>query len=496
VDGPRLGALIATLMAAMALAATNQTMLSTALPSLVGELGRVSEMTWIFTLFTLLSTIGMPIFGRLSDLLSHRTLLASAAAMFAAGSALGAMTTSFELMLVARGAQGLGAGGLIVMPPIVIAAVAPPLLRGKHLGTIGAAFAFMAVAGPLVGGWLTDGPGWRWTFWVNVPLGLMVILGILRWAPVTDRSDRSRVDYAGIVLVAIATTGLVVVATVAGSKLAWTSPPVIGLGAVAVVATILLIAAESRAAQPVMPLALFRDRNFNLTSVAAVLVAITLFAAITYLPTYLQMAAGASATQAGLLMIPMAVMSTLSSILGGRYIARTGRYKLLLSSSALLLAIALASLSTMRPATPLALACLYIGILGVGMGPTMQLLVVVVQNSFPPRLVGPATSAHSYFRQIGATLGASVVGSVFTARLVSLIGDGVAGVRLESLTPEVVRALPAYAQTLVLDAYNAALTPIFLVIAPGGILTAVLLGLIVERPLSARLDRPVPPDPT
>ncbi|HEY6740393.1 MAG TPA: MDR family MFS transporter [Actinopolymorphaceae bacterium] len=486
------------LMAAMLLASLNQTILGTALPTMVGELHGVDHMLWVITAYILATTIMMPVYGKLGDLIGRRGLLIAAIAIFLVGSVVGARAGDMTVLIVARAIQGVGGGGLMLLSQAIIADVVPARERARYMGVMGGVFAFSSVAGPLLGGWFTEGPGWRWVFWSSLPLGVLAIVAaivLLRLPKVGG--IRPRLDYLGMALMAVATTCLVLIGTWGGSQYDWTSPTILGLAAATVVTGGSFLAVEARAAEPIMPLHLFRDRNFNLTTVAGLLTGVSMFGAISYLPTYLQMVTGANATEAGLLMVPMMGAMLLSSVVSGQLVSRTGRYKWLPIAGSGFVALSLVLLSTMRVETALWVICCFIGVLGVGLGISLQLLVLIVQNSFPLAEVGTATAANNFFRQIGASLGSAVVGSVFAARLTTLLAErlpsgNAGGTAADSITPGLVSSLPDGIRLAIVESYNEALTPVFLYMAPLAVVAAILLCFVEEKPLSTTLDRTRP----
>jgi len=493
-----LALLFAGLMVAMLLASLNNTVLSTAMPTIVGELHGVEHMSWVVTSFILASTIVMPIYGNLSDLVGRRPMLIAAITIFVGGSIVGALAQDITLLIVARLIQGLGGGGLMILSQAAIADVVPARERGRYMGIMGGVFAFSSVAGPLLGGWLTEGPGWRWAFWINLPLGALALLAAIFLLRLPKKEgERPRVDYLGMTLIAVATTCLVLVVTWGGTQYEWGSPEIIGLIAGAVVAAALFVLVEWKAATPVMPLALFRDRNFNLTTLASLAIGIAMFGTLGYMPTYLQMITGAGATVSGLLMIPMMGTLLITSIITGQAVSRTGRYKLLPIIGTVVVAGALYLLSTIVVDTPIWVVCAYLGVLGIGLGLSMQILTLIVQNSFPLRIVGTATAATNYFRQVGATLGSAVVGSFFASRLKENVAahmpvgaapsDGAA-----SFTPSAIAGLPEPIHTIILTAYNEALIPIFLVLVPVVAVAVVALCFVVEKPLATAIEREIP----
>lgn len=492
--------LFAGLMVTMLLASLNQTVLSSALPTMVGELNGVEHMAWAITAFILASTIMMPVYGKLGDLLGRKPMLLFAISIFTVGSVIGALAPDMGTLIVARVVQGLGGGGLMILSQATIADVVPARERGKYMGIMGGVFAFSSVAGPLIGGGLTEGPGWRWTFWMNVPLAVLAIFAtiFLLHVPKVVHAVRPKIDYLGMALITVATTAIVLVGTWGGSQFAWGSPEILGLAAVAVVAGVLFVLVERRAAEPVMPMMLFKSRNFNLTTIAGLLTGIAMFGAIGYIPTYLQMATGYSATVAGLLMIPMMACLLVVSIIVGRRVSATGRYKLAPIVGSAILAVALLLLATLKADTPIYMLCIYLGIMGIGLGASMQIMTLVAQNSFPLKFVGTATAGQNYFRQVGATLGSAVVGAVFATRLHELVAEklpgGTGGGGASSFTPHLVAGLPEPIKRLVIESYNEALIPLFLWMVPLAVLATIVLCFVKEVPLATKIDRETPVD--
>lgn len=492
---PRLALVFTGLMLAMLLSALSQTVLSAAMPTMVGELDGVDHMLWIMTAFMLAATVVMPIYGKLGDLVGRKGLLITAIVLFMTGSVMGATSVDMSTLIAARVVQGLGGGGLMILSQAIIADIVPARERGKYMGAMGAVFAVASVAGPLLGGWFTEGPGWRWTFWMNVPVGLVALAAavFLLRLPQHPR-EKPRIDAWGMALLTIATTCIVLVASWAGKDFEWNSPTIIALIVAAVVSATAFVLVERVTPEPVMPLYLFRQKNFNITTIAGLLTSVAMMGTLMYLPTYLQMAFGASATEAGLLMIPMMGALLLTSTGAGFLVSKTGRYKWLPITGSVILAVALGLLGTITPDTPLWLFCLYLALMGLGLGTSMQLLVLIVQNTFPGRVVGTATAANNYFRQIGGSLGGAVVGSLFTSRLASQLSDrlpaGPAAVSdMNSLTPQLVSQLPEAIREHVVWAYNDALAPLFLFIVPLALVAAVLLCFVTEKPLATSIER-------
>lgn len=484
------------LMLAMLLSALNNTVLSSAMPTIVGELDGVEHMSWVVTAFILASTVMMPVYGSLSDLFGRRSMLIIAILLFMAGSVVGGLATDMAWLIASRFIQGLGGGGLMILTQAAIADVVPVRERGRYMGIMGGVFALASVAGPLLGGWLTEGPGWRWAFWLNIPTGILALVAAIIFLRLPRRAPKGRVDALGMALLVVATTAIVLLTTWAGHQFDWISWESAGLVAIALVTGVLFVLVEARAEQPVMPLALFRDRNFLLTTVGGLAIGIAMFGTLGYMPMYLQMVTGSGATVSGLLMIPMMGALLVTSVISGRMVSKTGRYKMLPIVGTAIIAVALFLMSTIAVDTEVWIICLDLAVLGVGLGLSMQILTIIVQNSFPLRIVGTATAATNYFRQVGATLGSSIVGSVFAARLAEelakVVPGGLSGSASGSFTPAAVTALPEPIRSMVLAAVNSSLIPIFLDLVPLAIVAVLALCFVHEKALSTAVERDIP----
>jgi MFS family permease len=401
-------------------------------------------------------------------------------------------------LIAARTIQGLGGGGLMILSQASVADFVPARERGKYAGFMGGVFAVSSVAGPLLGGWLTEGPGWRWVFWIVMPLALLAMLAIVTLMPSVHKAaaTRPKIDTAGTILMSLATTAIILAASWGGHTYDWLSPQILALLVGALVLAAIFARAESRADHPVIPLSLFKNRNFVLTTIAGLATAVAMFGVVGYLPTYFQMAEGVSATEAGLLMVPLMGSLLLTSVVLGAVVSKTGRYKAIPIIGSLLLALGLWLLSTISLATPLAMICLYMAVMGAGLGSSMQILMLIVQNEFPHQLVGTATAANNYFRQVGASLGSAVVGSMFVARLTTLIAERMpaaagASSGSKSLTPALVNSLPAPIRLIIVQSYNDALVPIFVFMVPLGLFAALLLAFVKETPLATEIQHEV-----
>lgn len=486
------------LFASMLLAALDQTIFGTALPTIVGDLNGVELMLWVATAYILASTLVMPLYGKLGDLIGHKMLLLSALAIFLIGSVLGGLAHNMTLLIAARGIQGLGGGGLMILSQSVIADIVPPRRRGMYMGILIGAWAFASVLGPILGGWFADTIGWRWAFWFNLPVGALAVILVAAFLKTpTHRKSRPALDGYGMASIAVATTALVLATSWGGTTYSWTSGIILGLIALAVAAGLLFVLVERKAAEPILPLHLFRDRNFNLATIAGLFCSVAFIGAVIYVPTYLQMATGMSPTGSGMLLVPMSIGILGASVGSGVLASRTGRYKWMPIVGSLITAASLALLSIMTPNTAVALVTFHLFLLGAGMGLCMQTLLLIVQNSFSITEVGTATGAHNFFRQIGSSLGSAVVGTLFTSRLVALLtermgGLGSGAVNQNSLTPAMVAQLPEEVRSIIVTSYNEALAPIYLYIVPIMVLGMLMLFWVKEKPL-ALTNEVIPP---
>ncbi|MCS0638512.1 MFS transporter [Streptomyces sp. LP05-1] len=475
------------LMLALLLAALEQMIVATALPKIVGELQGLDRMSWAITAYLLTATVTLPVYGKFGDLYGRKGAFLFAIVVFVIGSALAGWSRTMNEMIAFRAVQGVGAGGLVIGVQAIIADLVPPRRRGTYMGLIGAAFGLASVAGPLLGGFFTDHASWRWCFWFNVPLGVVTLAVVAAVLRLPRPAARGRFDLLGTLFLTAASTCLVLLTSWGGTEYAWGSRVIVGLLCGAAGTILLFVAVESRAAEPLIPLRLFRDPVFTVTNLVGAVTGVALFGAAAYLPTYLQMVDGVSATASGLLVLPMMAGLVGASMVAGRLMTRTGHYTVYPVVGIALSLLGMWLLSRLDAGTPRLYSGIWQAVLGIGLGLVMPVLILAAQNSVPPADVGTATSAHNYFRQIGGSMGAAVFGTLFAARLDraldSRLPSGTTGLPdPESITPEVVHALPPALRDGYIQAYAEAMPRIFLYLVPVLVLGLFLAFFLKEKP--------------
>ncbi len=485
----RLRVIFAGLMLVMLLAALDQTIVATALPTIVGDLGGLSHLSWVTSAFLLAQTAVTPIYGKLGDLYGRKRVLQSAVVLFLIGSALCGLASGMTELIAFRAVQGLGAGGLIVLTQATVGDVVSPRERGKYQGLFGAVFGVASVAGPLLGGIIVQAVSWRWIFYVNLPLGLLA-LGVLgSTLPATQARGRPVIDYLGAGVLASALSAIVLVASLGGTTWAWGASQTIIVAAAGVLLLGVFVAVERRAAEPILPPKLLRDRVFAVASTLSLIVGFAMFGSITFLPLYFQTVDQASPTGAGLRLLPMMLGLLLTSILSGQLISRRGRYRTFPIVGTAVMAVGLMLLSRLNVGTSLAATALYLFVLGVGLGSVMQVLVLAVQNAVDYDMLGTATSGVTLFRGIGGSVGAAVFGTIFSTRLRGELRGLFTGPLAHQLagggrlTGAQVAKLTAPLRSSYEHAYVHALSPVFVAAAGVAVLGFALAWMLPERTL-------------
>ncbi|WP_329616567.1 MDR family MFS transporter [Streptomyces brevispora] len=489
---------IGALLLGMLLAALDQTIVSTALPTIVSDLGGLEHLSWVVTAYLLASTAATPLWGKLGDQYGRKRLFQIAIVIFLIGSALCGIAQNMPQLIGFRALQGLGGGGLIVLSMAIVGDIVPPRERGKYQGLFGAVFGATSVLGPLLGGFFTEQLSWRWVFYINLPIGVVALAVIAAVLHIPVRRTKHTIDYLGTFLIAAVATCLVLVASLGGTTWAWGSTQIIGLAVLSVLLLIAFVYVERRAAEPVLPLKLFRIRTFSLVGVISFVIGFAMFGAMTYLPTFLQVVHDISPTMSGVHMLPMVLGLLITSTGAGQIVSRTGRWKVFPIVGTGVTAAGLLLLHRLTENSSTLEMSVYFFVFGAGLGLVMQVLVLIVQNAVTYQDLGVATSGATFFRSIGASFGVAIFGTIFTNRLIDKLGSALAGQTLPpgisvnglSSDPRAIHQLPPALRQSVLSAYSASITDVFLYAAPVVLIAFAFAWLLKEDKLRGSVTAP------
>ncbi len=485
--------LLPGLLMTMLLAMLDQLVVGTALPRIVGDLGGATHLSWVVTAYVLASTITTPFYGKLGDMYGRKKFFIAAIAIFLAGSVLSGLSSSMAELITFRAIQGLGAGGLIVGAMATIGEIVPPRERGKYMSYFMVTMMLATIGGPLVGGWITSAISWRWIFYINLPLGGAALVYLIATMKLPPRRVEHRIDYLGGALLGVVSTAVILLATWGGTQYAWGSPQIIGLLVIALAALGMFLAVERRAAEPMLPLHVFKIRNFSVTMALTFFVGLGLFGAMTFLPFYQQTVQGASPTVSGLLMTPLMLGSAVTSVLAGVLTSKTGKYRLFPIVGGAVMTVGMFLLSRLGVSTSRFETGVYYVILGLGMGCLMQMMSLIAQNSVELKDMGVASSARMFFQQMGGSLGVAAFGAIFAHKLNSMMTGAAAaggGVRVtgSSLDPALVTTLPPAVKQVVFTGIAHAVQTVFLAVVPASVLVFLLALFIKEVPLRGRAE--------